>query len=125
MTPLLVALGAAAGAPCRWALDRAVQGRHDSLFPWGTLAINVLGSLLLGVLLGAAARGSASVELLALAGTGFAGAFTTYSTFALETLRLYEDGARLLAAANVATSLTAGMAAALSGWYLALAIWPA
>jgi fluoride exporter len=125
MTPLLVALGAAVGAPCRWALDRAVQSRHDSLFPWGTLIINVLGSLLLGVLLGAVTRGPAPVELLALVGTGFAGAFTTYSTFAFETLRLYEQGARVVAAANVAVSLAAGMAAAVAGWYLAVGIWDA
>ena len=122
-TPLLVMLGAAVGAPCRWALDRAVQSRHDSVFPWGTFTINVLGSLLLGVLLGAAALGPAPVGLVALLGTGFAGAFTTYSTFAFETVRLVEDGARLVAAANVAASLAAGMGAALAGWYLAVAVW--
>lgn len=122
-TPLLVVLGAAVGAPCRWALDRAVQARHDSAFPWGTLVVNVLGSLLLGVLLGAAVLGPVSGGLVALVGTGFAGAFTTYSTFSLETFRLIEDGAARVALANVAVSLVAGLAAALAGWYVAVVVW--
>lgn len=121
--PLLVMAGAAVGAPCRWALDRAVQARHDSVFPWGTLSINVLGSLLLGVLLGATSAGPPAAELVALIGIGFAGGFTTYSTFAFETVRLFEEGARLLAAVNVVASLAAGLAAALAGWFLAVALW--
>ncbi len=122
-TAALVAVGAAVGAPCRWLLDRAVQTRHDSVFPWGTLVINVLGSLVLGVLLGAGAFGSAPDGLLVLLGTGFAGAFTTYSTFAYETVRLVEDGATRLALVNAAVSLGLGLVAALGGWYLAVRVW--
>ena len=48
MTVLLVALGAAVGAPLRYLVDRAVQARHDSVFPWGTLAVNIAGSFMLG-----------------------------------------------------------------------------
>lgn len=121
--PLLVILGAAVGAPCRWALDRAVQGWHDSSFPWGTFAVNVLGSLLLGALLAAAAAGSAPVALVALVGTGFAGAFTTFSTFAVDTLRLLEDGASAIAALNVVASVAVGLAAAVAGWFGGLAVW--
>ena len=49
MTVLWVALGAALGAPARYLTDRAVQGRHDSVFPWGTLTINLVGSFILGL----------------------------------------------------------------------------
>ncbi|HQZ85657.1 MAG TPA: CrcB family protein, partial [Actinomycetota bacterium] len=52
MTLLLVMIGAAVGAPSRWLLDQAIQSRHNSVFPWGTWTINILGSLLLGLLLG-------------------------------------------------------------------------
>lgn len=115
MTALLVVLGAAVGAPLRYLVDLAVQARHDSVFPWGTLAVNVAGSLLLGFLAGL----PASDGVLALAGTGFCGALTTYSTFSYETLRLIQDGARLYAALNVLASVAAGLAAAFLGWSLA------
>jgi CrcB protein len=111
---LLVMVGAAAGAPCRWWLDRFVQARHDSVFPWGTFSINVLGSLLLGLLLGARVPS----ELALLLGTGFCGGFTTFSTFGFETVRLAEDRSDAQAVLNVVASLAAGLAAAFAGWYL-------
>jgi len=114
----LVMLGAAIGAPSRWALDRFVQARHDSVFPWGTFTINVLGSLLLGVILGA--RVPADVALLL--GTGFCGGFTTFSTFGFETVRLAQEGSRAEALLNVGASLAAGMVAAVTGWYLGVAV---
>ena len=55
MTVLLIALGAAVGAPLRYLVDRAIQSRHESSFPWGTLTVNVVGSFLLGLLVGWAA----------------------------------------------------------------------
>jgi len=113
-----VALGAAIGAPARYLLDRAVQSRHDSVFPWGTLLVNVTGSLLLGFLAALPADGA----VLAVAGIGFCGALTTYSTFSYETLRLLQDRARLLAALNVGTSLVAGLGAAYCGMALAQAL---
>lgn len=114
MTLLLVMLGAAAGAPCRWLLDRAVQARHDSTFPWGTFVINVLGSLALGVVLGA----GASRQMVLLLGTGFCGGFTTFSTFGYETVRLAEEGSGAVGLLNVAASLVVGLAAAYCGWWL-------
>lgn len=116
---LLIALGAAVGAPSRWLLDGYVQSRHDSVFPWGTLVINTLGSLLLGVLLGVSAEGDELVGLLALAGTGFCGAFTTFSTFAYETVVLAEEGSSPLGVLNVVGSVLAGLAAAFAGWAVA------
>ena len=109
-TVLLVALGAAVGAPLRYLVDRFVQARHDSVFPWGTLTVNVAGSLLLGVLVA-----SVDGRWLALLGTGFCGALTTYSTFGYETVRLVQDRARLYALLNVVVNVVAGLGAALLG----------
>ena len=88
MTVLLVALGAAVGAPLRYLTDRTIQARHDSVFPWGTLTVNVVGSLILGVITGL----PVGHAVAALVGTGFCGALTTYSTFSYETLRLALTG---------------------------------
>ncbi|MFF0450026.1 fluoride efflux transporter CrcB [Streptomyces sp. NPDC004609] len=111
MTWLLVALGAAVGAPLRYLTDRAVQARHDSVFPWGTFAVNAAGCLVLGAVAGA----SVSSQTYALLGTGLCGALTTYSTFSYETLRLAERGWGLLAAANAVGSVVVGLAAVVLG----------
>jgi CrcB protein len=110
VTVLLVALGAAVGAPLRYLVDRFIQARHDSVFPWGTLVVNVTGSFLLGALAGAV-RG----PWLALLGTGFCGALTTYSTFGFETVRLVQQRTTGYALLNVLASVGAGLAAALGG----------
>jgi CrcB protein len=114
MTVALVFLGAIIGAPLRYLTDRAVQSRHDSLFPWGTFTVNVTGCLILGALIGAGAAIPDSV--LSLLGTGFCGALTTYSTFSYETLRLIEQKAYFYATANVVISLVAGLGATLIGY---------
>jgi len=122
MTLLLVALGAVVGAPLRYLVDRFIQARHDTIFPWGTLAVNVAGSLILGFLAGAAAAGRLNPVIFTVLGPGFCGALTTYSTFGYETLRLAEDGSRLLATANIAINLFAGLGAAFVGVAIAAAI---
>jgi fluoride exporter len=113
---LSVCLGAAVGAPARYLVDRVIQARHDALVPWGTLSVNVVGSLVLGVLAGLTTRYDVPAELSLAIGTGFCGALTTYSTFGYETWRLVEDGARLVAFVNVAASLAIGLAAATVGY---------
>ena len=123
MSLLLVIAGAAVGAPLRYLSDRAIQARHDSVFPWGTLTVNVVGSLILGILTGAVTAGGASPQVQLAVGTGFCGALTTYSTFSYETLRLLEDDARLFAAVNVVASIVAGLVAAFSGVAIGQAIW--
>ena len=121
MTLLILTMaGAACGAPARWLVDRWIQARHDSVFPWGTFTINVIGSLLLGGLLAASAAGAESPAVLALAGAGFCGGFTTFSTFGYETVRLAQEGASLVAGANVLASVAASLAASVLGW---LTIW--
>jgi fluoride exporter len=115
VTVLWVALGAALGAPARYLLDRAVQTRHDSVFPFGTLLVNVIGSLLLAFL----ATLPAADPIMAVAGTGFCGALSTYSTFSYETLRLLADRARLMAALNISISMITGLSATYCGTALA------
>ena len=114
MNWLLVIAGGMVGAPLRYLTDRMVRSRHDTVFPWGTLAVNVTGCLILGLLTGAAP----GPNLQLLLGTGLCGALTTYSTFSYETLRLAEDGAGLLAVANVMVSVVAGLGAAFAGVWL-------
>ncbi|MFF0200362.1 fluoride efflux transporter CrcB [Streptomyces sp. NPDC005017] len=123
MNWLLVVAGGMIGAPLRYLTDRAVQSRHDSVLPWGTFVVNVSGSLVLGLLTGAAAAGAAGSHLQLLLGTGLCGALTTYSTFSYETLRLAEDGARGYALANAAVSVAAGLGAAFAGVALGRAVW--
>ncbi len=120
MTALLVALGAAVGAPMRYLVDRAIRSRYGGLLPCGTIAVNVAASLLLGVLTGVAS--SADSAPGALLGTGFCGALSTYSAFGYENLRLTQEGDRGAATANVALSLGAGLGAAAVGWWLAAAL---
>ncbi|AZP15819.1 fluoride efflux transporter CrcB [Streptomyces aquilus] len=117
MNWLLVVAGAMVGAPLRYLTDRAIQSRHDSVFPWGTFAVNVTGCLVLGLVTGAAGP-----HVRLLLGTGLCGALTTYSTFSYETLRLAETGAGLYALANVGASLIAGLGAAYVGVELAQAV---
>jgi len=100
MTLVWVALGAAFGAPLRYVIDRVIQRRHDTVFPWGTMTANVTGCLVLGFVVSAASRLSPGIETVL--GTGFCGALTTYSTFSYEILRLLQDGARFYAATYLA-----------------------
>ena len=99
------------GALGRFLLDGAVSARLGRGFPFGTLAVNLTGTLALGVLVGAAV----SDETLRLAGTGLLGAYTTFSTWAFESHRLGEDGRRPLGAVNFAASLVLGVAVAWTG----------
>ena len=125
MTPwlyLAVAAGGFVGAPSRYLLDRAVTRRIESDLPWGTFAINVTGSLLLGLLTGLAATGHLPDLAKALVATGFCGAYTTFSTFTFETVRLVEDGRLLEAAGNVLASVAVGLAAAGVGLAIGLAL---
>jgi len=99
---LAVAAGGAIGASLRWLISGAVQRATGGAFPWGTFAVNALGSFALGFLFVYLIERSTTGELLRLLITvGLLGAFTTFSTYSLESIRLMEQGAFGLAAANV------------------------
>ena len=106
-----VALLGGAGAVLRFLLDRAVSRRLARPFPFGTLVVNLSGALLLGFLGGLAL----TPHLALLAGTGFVGSYTTFSTWMLETQRLAEERQVWPAVANIVVSLVLGLAAAWLG----------
>ena len=110
--PLAIALSGALGALARYGLDGWVARRTSGSFPWGTLVVNVSGSLLLGFLF-TLLTDRYRVEPWLRSGLtiGFVGAYTTFSTLSLETYRLLEDGSYGLAAANAFGSAAAGLAA--------------
>jgi CrcB protein len=118
MTVLLVLVGGAVGAPLRYLTDLAVQSRHDSVLPWGTFTVNVVGSLVLGAVAAGVVQAGLPGWVLTVVGTGFCGALTTFSTFGFETVRLIEDGAWLEAGLNAVLGLVVGFAAVSLGWWL-------
>jgi fluoride exporter len=123
LTPLLVAVGAAVGAPLRYLTDQAVRARQQTPFPWGTLTANLIGCCLLGFLAGGAQANAVNGEVMALLGTGLCGALTTYSTFGYETIRLMDRHTRPLAVFNAVSSVLGGLGAAFTGMAIAQAIW--
>lgn len=112
MTALLVAVGGAVGALLRYLVDVAAAARFGRRFPVGTLLVNVAGSLLLGMVTGAAVAHPVG----ALVGTGFCGALTTYSTFGAETVRLLSERRPGLAGLSVAANVTLGLGATFVGF---------
>lgn len=122
MTPLAWAafvVAGAAGAVARHVVGMALNDGMQARFPWGTLVVNVSGSFLFGLITGLAIEHGLSRETRLVLGTGFCGAYTTFSTFTYETVRLMEDGAVREAVRNVAESLVAGALAAGAGLGLA------
>jgi CrcB protein len=109
----------AIGAPLRYAVDGWIADRTEGAFPWGTFVINVTGSLLLGFLTGLGLYHAFPTTSRVVLGTGFCGAYTTFSTFTFETMRLAEEGARTDALRNAFGTLVAGAAAAGIGLALA------
>jgi CrcB protein len=113
---VLVALGGAGGAVTRYLVDGWIAQRAAGAFPWGTLSVNLSGSLVLGVLFALAVeRGFLPAGIRAPVMVGFIGAYTTFSTLMLESWRLIEDGATGLAFANVIGSSVLGLAAVFLG----------
>jgi fluoride exporter len=115
ITALAVAGGAVVGAPLRYLADRAVQSRHESRFPHGTLLVNLVASLVLGFVTGIS---GISPAVAALLGTGFCGTLSTYSTYAFETFRLGEVREWWPAVLNVVLSVGLGLALASVGFWL-------
>lgn len=108
-------IAGAAGAVVRYLVDRYVQGKVESDFPYGTVVINVTGSLVLGFLTGSALHHGLSAAWVTVLGTGLCGAYTTFSTFTYDTFRLLGSDATTGAVANVLVSVVAGLGAAVAG----------
>lgn len=119
MTLLYIAIGGAAGALARYGIGGWVQERTGFAFPWGTLVVNVAGSLLIGLGMRYLEAVRVSPDLRALITIGILGAFTTFSTFSYETVTLLQKGAWMRGAAYSLGSLVLGLAAVWSGMMLA------
>ena len=119
--PALLALVAAGavGAPARYLVESYIRRRTGAGFPWGTLVVNTSGSLLLGLLTGLGLYHAFPETPRLVLGTGFCGAYTTFSTFTFETVRLIEEGALNQAFRYALGTLVVGTAAAGAGLALA------
>ena len=115
MTLVLLVLAGAVGAVLRYEVERAVRRRSRSDLPVGILLVNVSGSFALGLVVGLAEHLDVPSLVVTVVGTGLLGAYTTFSTFSVDTVALAERGRVGAAAANVGVSLVAGLAAAALG----------
>jgi fluoride exporter len=116
---LALAAAAALGAVARYLVDVSVQRRSSAALPLGTLAVNLSGSFVLGFLVGLGLYHGLGDPVRSVVGTGFVGAYTTFSTFSYETVRLLQDGTYRPALLNVALNLAGGLAAATVGLAIA------
>lgn len=108
-------IAAACGAPLRYVVDNVVQDRTRGAFPWGTLTINATGSFLSGVVAGLTLHHGLAPGVRVVVATGFLGAFTTFSTFVFETVRLLEEGAVAEAVRNAMATVVVCATAAAAG----------
>jgi len=115
MILLGLVLAGACGALLRYETEVQVRRRLGASFPYGTLLINVTGSFALGLLVGLAERHGVRMGIVTVLGTGLLGAYTTYSTFAFDTVALATRGRMGAAAANVGASMALGLGAAALG----------
>lgn len=113
---LAVAIGGAVGSVARYVLGAAVQARTGAGFPYGTLAVNVTGSFLLGLLSTWLVARAASPEIRLLLMIGLCGGYTTFSSFAYESALMMQDARLLRAAAYVTTSVVLTIAAMFTGF---------
>ena len=117
MRLLAVGAGGFIGACLRYGIGQLVVRRWGIAFPYGTLAVNVLGCLAIGVVMGVIEeRGALSETTRLFVAVGVLGAFTTFSTFGYETLRLMRDGQPGLALGNALANLLLGLGAVWVGW---------
>lgn len=123
MKVVWIAIAGAAGAVGRYALSGFVSDRTTGAFPWGTFIVNVSGSFALALVFTLLTeRYLPHPNLRAALTVGFLGAYTTYSTYALESVRLAEDGALALAALNVIATVVAAVVAIYAGIWLGRAL---
>ena len=114
-----VALAGAAGALARFGVHALVQSRTASRFPFGTVVVNLTGSFALGLLVGLVTYQGLDADVRTIVGTGFIGAYTTFSSFSYDTFGLLETDAARAAVVNAVGSVAAGLLAATAGFVLA------
>ena len=119
MVPLVIFVGAGLGALARYGLSTWMQAVLGAAFPWGTLLVNVSGSLLLTVAYGVLEAAPAAPEWRAFLGIGFLGGYTTFSTFSYEALRLYQEGEWERALSYVVASVLLSLLGAALGFRFA------
>jgi len=122
VTLFVIGLGGALGAMSRYLTSGWVQTLSDSFFPWGTMAVNVLGSLALGFLMVWLQSTAATAEVRGLITVGFLGSFTTFSTFSYETAVMLRDGEWWRAGGYTVGSIVLGLIAVGAGAFLAAAL---
>lgn len=122
MTLFVIGIGGALGAMSRYLTSGWVQTLSDSFFPWGTMAVNVLGSLALGFLMVWLQSTAATAEVRGLITVGFLGSFTTFSTFSYETAVMLRDGEWWRAGGYTVGSIVLGLMAVGAGAFLAAAL---
>lgn len=118
MTLLGIAVGGGLGTLARYHLEGVIAPRQPTPFPLSTLVVNVSGSVLLGLLVGLVLSGRVPAHALEWGGVGFLGAFTTFSTFTYETVRLIEEGAWRYAWWNLLLSGPLAFLGAALGFFL-------
>jgi CrcB protein len=122
ITLVEVGAGGLIGAPARFVVDQVINSRTRGVFPWGTYVINATGAFILGLISGLVLYQGFGHIPSAVIGTGFCGAYTTFSTFSWETVRLIEEGTPSAAIWNIAGSLVVGLLAAAAGMALAYVV---
>ncbi len=115
----VIAVAGAFGSLSRYGASSWAERRFGDVFPYGTLLVNVAGSFLLGLVLGMAIAGKLPKLAQAGVGTGFLGAFTTFSTFSCDTMLLLRAGRLAAAAGNIVLNLAFGLVAAFLGYWIA------
>jgi CrcB protein len=114
----LVALAGALGALARFGIHGLVQSRTASRFPYGTVVVNLTGSFALGLLVGLVTYQGLDGDVRTVVGTGFIGAYTTFSSFSYDTYGLFEGGVSRAALVNALGSMALGLALATAGFAL-------
>ena len=114
-TILFIGIGSFVGGICRYLLSKGIQNRYAEHFPLGTLTVNIIGCLLIGVVFGLAEKGNLTDEWKLFLTTGILGGFTTFSAFSVETIELLRTGHLAYALTYVSASVVIGLLATYLG----------
>ena len=115
---LLIGSGGFAGSVLRYMLSQVIQNKFLSSFPYGTMSVNIIGSLLIGVVYGLVEKGNLSPEARLFLATGILGGFTTFSAFTMDALNLLQEGLWLESVSYVLVSVVLGVVAAFMGIFI-------